>query len=69
MSVRLMQETGDVGEAECRLCDQRMLYTDHFGHVWCADCEGWNGWWAGPFWAQPGVIPAHSPNGVQTTLF
>jgi hypothetical protein len=66
MTIRMMTRDWDVGGAECRLCRLPMLYTDHRGHVWCAECEGWNGWFDGPFWAQPGEVPLHSPNGAPT---
>lgn len=50
----------------CRLCGEHELYGDHDNHVWCNNCEGWNGWIEGDTWLQPGTVPTISPNGSPT---
>lgn len=68
MTVQMRDHAGDTAGLPCRNCNMAMLYTDHDWHVWCADCGRWNGWFAGPFFAQPRTVPKHDPNG-EPTLF
>lgn len=63
MTVRLMLNKDDTAGTPCRACFQSMLYTDHDHQVWCGNCDAWNGWWVGSFWAQPTYLPPRSPNG------
>lgn len=45
----------------CRGCDRlNTTYTDKYGHVWCWECERWNG--VDPAYrgeVQPELIPAY----------
>jgi hypothetical protein len=44
----------------CRRClAPGMVYEDQFGHLWCAECEAWNG--LAPVGHQPSLFAARFP--------
>lgn len=43
----------------CRGCSRAAsVYTDKYGHLWCVDCERWNG--VDPSWSEDEMLPGMS---------
>lgn len=68
MTVRMRDCAGDTDGVPCSHCGEATLYMDHDNQVWCACCFRWQGWFAGPFFAQPRTVPRRDPDG-NPTLF